>query len=90
MKHDEAADTPKKKDERVPNIGLIAAAALVMMGIILMLIAFNTARVDVNFLLFKVQNVQLWWFTLLVIIFTVITDRLIRFAFRLLRKKKSD
>jgi membrane protein implicated in regulation of membrane protease activity len=83
---DKTEEAPKKD----ASAGLVTVAAIVMGGIVLLLIAFNTARVEVNFLVFKAQSIQLWWFTILVILFTLVTDRLVRFMIRLRSKKNDD
>ena len=83
---DKTEEAPKKD----ASAGLVTVAAIVMGGIVLLLIAFNTSRVEVNFLVFKAQSIHLWWFTILVILFTLVTDRLVRFMIRLRSKKNDD
>lgn len=77
--------TPDKIDKG-PGAKTIAAAVAAVVA--LLLVVANTARVDVNFLVYKANDIQLWWFTLLVIFFTLVTERLVVAALRR-RKKKS-
>ena len=79
-------DTTPAKVETGPGARTIAAGVAAIVG--LLLIIANTARVDVNFLVYKAEDIQLWWFTILVVFFTLVVERLIMAALR--RRKKKD
>jgi len=79
-------DTTPAKVETGPGARTIAAGVAAIVG--LLLIIANTARVDVNFLVYKAEDIQLWWFTILVVFCTLVVERLIMAALR--RRKKKD
>ena len=72
--------------------GLGTVAAVVGALIIVALIAANTTRIDINFVVYKAHNVPLWWYTIILVGFTIITDRVLRFVMRRRKgqKKKKE
>ena len=79
-------DVTPDKVESGPGARTIAAGIAAIIAVLL--IIANTARVDVNFLVYKAKDIQLWWFTMLVVFFTLVVERLIIAALKR-RKKKS-
>ena len=69
--------------------GLGTVAAIVGSLIIIALIAANTTRININFVVYKAHSVPLWWYTLIIIGFTILTDRVLRFVIRR-RKARKD
>ena len=69
--------------------GLGTVAAIVGALIIVFLIAANTTRININFVVYKAHNVPLWWYTLIIIALTILTDRVVRFVTRRLRIRKN-
>ena len=69
--------------------GLGTVAAIIGALIIVALIAANTTRIDINFVVYKAHSVPLWWYTLIIIGFTILTDRVLRFVIRR-RKARKD
>lgn len=78
-------DNSADKIEKGPGARTIAAGVAAI-AIVLLVVA-NTERVDVNFLVYKAHDIQLWWFTLLVVFFTLVAERLAIAAFRRRKKK---
>ena len=80
--------TPERagKIDKGPGAKTIVAAVVAVIAVAL--VFANTARVDVNFLVYRAENIQLWWFTLLVVFFTLVTDRLVLAALRRRKNKK--
>lgn len=70
------------------GVGLGTVAAIVGSLIIISLIVANTTRININFLVFKAQNVPLWWYTVIIIALTILTDRVVRFVMRRRRIRK--
>jgi hypothetical protein len=69
--------------------GLGTVAAIIGTVIIVALIAANTTRIDINFVVYKAHSVPLWWYTAIIVTLTVITDRVLRFVLRR-RKARKD
>jgi hypothetical protein len=69
--------------------GLGTVAAIVGSLIIIALIAANTTRININFVVYKAHNVPLWWYTVIIIALTVLTDRVVRFVMRRRRIRKN-
>ena len=69
--------------------GLGTVAAIVGSLIIIALIAANTTRININFVVYKAHSVPLWWYTLLIVGFTIITDRVLRFVMRRRKARKN-
>ena len=78
-------DTPNNKIEGGPGLRVVAAA--VGLVLVLLLTFANTERVNVNFLVYKAKDIPLWWFTILVAIFSVVTERLVLAVIRRRRKR---
>jgi uncharacterized integral membrane protein len=62
------------------GIGTVAAIAGVL--IIVALIAANTTRIDINFVVYRTHDVPLWWYTIILVALTIVTDRVLRFVIR--------
>ena len=69
--------------------GLGTVAAIVGALVIITLIAANTTRININFVVYKAHNVPLWWYTVIIIALTILTDRVVRFVTRRLRIRKN-
>ena len=69
--------------------GLGTVAAIVGSLIIIALIAANTTRIIINFVVYKAHNVPLWWYTVIIIALTILTDRVVRFVMRRRRIRKN-
>ena len=69
--------------------GLGTVAAIVGSLIIIALIAANTTRININFVVYKAHNVPLWWYTVIIIALTILTDRVLRFVMRRRRIRKN-
>jgi len=83
MNHDD--NTELEIDQ---GAGLGTVAAIVGALIIVVLIAANTTRIDINFVVYKAHNVPLWWYTIIIVGFTIITDRVLRFVMRRRKAQK--
>lgn len=86
--YDHAMATNDKTPDKIesgPGARTIAAGVAVV--IVALLVLANTARVDVNFLVYKAHDIQLWWFTILVVFATLVTERLAIAALRRRKKK---
>ena len=70
--------------------GLGTVAAIVGSLIIISLIAANTTRININFVVYKAHNVPLWWYTVIIIALTILTDRVVRFVMRRRRIRKNN
>jgi len=68
--------------------GLGTVAAIVGSLIIIALIAANTTRININFVVYKAHNVPLWWYTIIIAL-TILTDRVVRFVMRRRRIRKN-
>ena len=62
--------------------GLGTVAAIIGALIIVVLIAANTTRIDINFVVYKAHSVPLWWYTIIIVGLTILTDRVLRFVMR--------
>ena len=82
-------DDDKSELEIDQGVGLGTIAAIVGALIIVALIAANTTRININFVVYKAHSVPLWWYTLIIIGFTILTDRVLRFVIRR-RKARKD
>ena len=69
--------------------GLGTVAAIVGSLIIIALIAANTTRININFVVYKAHNVPLWWYTVIIIALTILTDSVVRFVMRRRRIRKN-
>ena len=69
--------------------GLGTVAAIVGSLIIIALIAANTTRININFVVYKAHNVPLWWYTVIIIALTILTDRVLRLVMRRRRIRKN-
>ena len=69
--------------------GLGTVAAIVGSLIIIALIAANTTRININLVVYKAHNVPLWWYTVIIIALTILTDRVVRFVMRRRRIRKN-
>jgi len=69
--------------------GLGTVAAIVGSLIIIALIAANTTRININFVVYKAHNVPLWWYTVIIIGLTILTDSILRFVKRRRKAHKS-
>jgi len=70
------------------GVGLGTVAAIAGALIIVVLIAANTTRININFVVYKAHNVPLWWYTIILVGFTIITDRVLRFVMRRRKAQK--
>jgi hypothetical protein len=80
-------DDDKYELETDKGAGLGTVAAIVGAVVIISLIAANTTRININFVVYKAHNVPLWWYTVIIIGLTIITDRVLRFV---LRRRKAN
>jgi uncharacterized integral membrane protein len=62
--------------------GLGTVAAIIGALIIVALIAANTTRININFVVYKAHDVPLWWYTVIIVALTILTDRVLRFVMR--------
>lgn len=76
-------DTNSKLDNG-PGFRVVAAGIGIV--IVALLVIANTEQVDVNFLVYKAHKIPLWWFTILVAVFSVVTERLVIAVIRRRRK----
>ncbi len=75
-------DDDKSELEIDQGVGLGTIVTIVGALIIVALIAANTTRININFVVYKAHSVPLWWYTLIIVGFTIITDRVLRFVMR--------
>ena len=73
-------DNSEPKIDQGAGIGTVAA--IVGALIIVALIAANTTRIDINFVVYRAHSVPLWWYTVIIVGLTIITDRVLRFVLR--------
>lgn len=86
---DNTNDTPRStKPDSGPAPQIIAAALGLLVA--LLLIVANTERVDVNFIVYKAEEIQLWWYTLVVAVVTIVAERLVVWAWRRSRRKRDE
>ena len=83
-------DDDKSELEIDQGVGLGTIAAIVGALIIVALIAANTTRININFVVYKAHNVPLWWYTVIIIALTILTDRVVRFVMRRRRIRKNN
>ena len=83
MNHD---DNDELEIDQGAGLGTVAAIAGAL--IIVVLIAANTTRININFVVYKAHNVPLWWYTIILVGFTIITDRVLRFVMRRRKAQK--
>ena len=83
-------DTDDTDDAVSPTSGLGTVAALAGVVYVLLLITVNNERVDIDLVFHTFRDTPLWWFTALVIISTLVTDRLVRFIVRRIRRRRRD
>ena len=81
-------DDDNSEQEIDQGAGLGTVAAIVGALIIVALIAANTTRIDINFVVYKAHSVPLWWYTIILVGFTIITDRVLRFVMRRRKAQK--
>mgnify|MGYP000891878746 CR=1 FL=1 len=82
-------DGDKSKQKKNQGISFDTIAAIAGALIIGSLVAANTIRIDINFVVYKAHNVPLWWYTVIIIALTILTDRVVRFVMRRLRIRKN-
>ena len=68
--------------------GLGTVLALVAVGYLVALIVVNTDRVDVDLVVYTFQDTPLWWFTALVVVATLVVDRVVRWVLRRVRRRR--
>jgi uncharacterized integral membrane protein len=68
--------------------GLGTVAAIIGALIIVALIAANTTRIDINCVVYKAHSVPLWWYTVIIVGLTILTDRVSRFVMRRRKERK--
>ena len=81
-------DDDKSKQKKDQGVSFGTIAAIVCALIIGSLVAANTTRININFVVYKAHNVPLWWYTVIIIALTILTDRVVRFVTRRLRMRK--
>ena len=81
-------DDDNSELETDKGAGLGTVAAIVGAVVIISLIAANTTRININFVVYKAHNDPLWWYTVIIIALTILTDRVVRFVTRRLRMRK--
>ena len=69
-----------------PNLAIIGAAVAVV--ILILFVVANTKKTEVNFLIFKADDVSVWWVIVLSAVITLIGERLAGFAWRRRRANK--
>ena len=80
------ADKPKLETDKGAGLGAIAViTGALIIGI---LIAANTTRIDINFVVYKAHSVPLWWYTVIIVGLTIVTDRVLRFVMRRRKARK--
>jgi TRAP-type C4-dicarboxylate transport system permease small subunit len=82
-------DADNNEIEIDQGAGLGTVAAIIGALIIVALIAANTTRININFVVYKAHSVPLWWYTVIIVGFTILTDRVLRFVIRR-RKARKD
>ena len=75
-------DDDKSELEIDQGVGLGTIATIVGAFIIGALVTANTSSININFIVYKAHSVPLWWYTLIIVGFTIITDRVLRFVMR--------
>lgn len=89
MAHDDRDNRDDSGDEEKVSAssGLGTVAALAGVVYLLLLITVNTEQVDIDVVFHTFQDTPLWWFTAIVIIGTLVADRLVRFVVRRIRRR---
>ena len=88
MARDRRDDETTDDDEKPsPSSGIGTVAALAGVVYLLLLITVNTDRVDIDVVFLTFEDTPLWWFTAIVIIGTLVADRLVRFVVRRVRRR---
>ena len=87
MARDERSDEEGDGEKPSPSSGLGTVAALAGVVYLLLLITVNTERVDIDVVFLTFEDTPLWWFTAIVIIGTLVADRLVRFVVRRMRRR---
>lgn len=87
MARDERDDEERDGEKPSPSSGLGTVAALAGVVYLLLLITVNTERVDIDVVFLTFEDTPLWWFTAIVIIGTLVADRLVRFVVRRMRRR---
>lgn len=83
--HDSSRDRDDEKVSASSGLGTVAALAGVVY--LLLLITVNTEQVDIDVVFHTFKDTPLWWFTAIVIIGTLVADRLVRFVVRRIRRR---
>jgi len=81
-------DDDNNEIEKDQGAGLGTVAAIIGALIIVALIAANTTRIDINFVVYKAHSVPLWWYTVIIVGLTILTDRVSRFVMRRRKARK--
>jgi uncharacterized integral membrane protein len=81
-----AEDRTEETKNTGPNLATIGAAAAVI--VFVLFIIANTKKTEVNFLIFKADNVSVWWVIVLSAIITLVAERLFGFAWRRRKAKQ--
>lgn len=87
MARDDRSDEERDGEKPSPSSGLGTVAALAGVVYLLLLITVNTERVDIDVVFLTFEDTPLWWFTAIVIIGTLVADRLVRFVVRRMRRR---
>lgn len=82
-------DDDKSELEIDQGVGLGTIATIVGAFIIGALVTANTSSININFIVYKAHSVPLWWYTLIIVGFTIITDRVLRFVMRRHKVRKN-
>lgn len=73
--------------ESGPGIATIGAAVAIV--VLILFVVANTKKTEVNFLVFKADNVSVWWVIVLTAVITLIGERLAGYAWRRRKQKKA-
>lgn len=84
------SDDTREKDDVSSSSGFGTVAALAGVVYLLLLITVNTERVDIDLVFYTFVDTPLWWFTAIVVIGTLVADRLVRFVLRRVRRRGRD
>jgi uncharacterized integral membrane protein len=75
-----ADDLTKETKDTGPNLATIGAAIAVV--VLILFVIANSKKTEVNFLIFRADNVSVWWVIVLTAVITLIGERLAGFAWR--------
>ena len=75
-----ADDRTEETKDTGPNLATIGAAIAVV--VLILFVLANTKKTQVNFLIFKADNVSVWWVIILTAAITLVGERLAGFAWR--------